>query len=520
MNDVQSGMLDLLIEIDDICSSNGITYYLGGGTALGAVRHQGFLPWDDDADLYITRDNWKKLLSVIDRELADNRELVCSERFPNYRNPIGRYMNLDSTWIYQSQMFSGAPSGQHIEFLILDPLPSNEALHRQYFGLFQVYNELMGSYFVVNRVVSRRRDIFDLELYKYWKSRMVEFGREAVLNELEDRLFCYTEDDCSFYHLRHGFEFHVYSKKNFGKQRYVPFETIELPVAEFAEGVFREAYGDSWKKIPDFENQVTHNPISSLEVPYTEYWRRSFSLIDREEVLDTQIRWKELSVELIPAKNQVADDYGKMKSFLDGVLSHYLYMSNDIAYTGSDFEKYYKMQACMDAEKNDFVFDVSPRFIEQAFSHWLRGGIYWKPLKLMGLSAFSSKFKSINQDYLNICTASRAIDASLDVGAYAEALKLAEPCGSEFRKLSPLADHAELASILNDGKISSDLLGRVESLLAQFPDYSYFKYVKALLLEGSDRCLALALYRELADKSFDGLIVLGAKARLKSLRGE
>ena len=54
MNEVQSNLYEMLIELDDICRKNDIIYYLAGGTALGAVRNQGFLPWDDDIDLYIT----------------------------------------------------------------------------------------------------------------------------------------------------------------------------------------------------------------------------------------------------------------------------------------------------------------------------------------------------------------------------------------------------------------------------------------------------------------------------------
>ena len=61
MKDVQKKLYDLLKKFDKICKDNDVEYYLAGGSALGAVRHKGFLPWDDDVDLFITRNNYIKL---------------------------------------------------------------------------------------------------------------------------------------------------------------------------------------------------------------------------------------------------------------------------------------------------------------------------------------------------------------------------------------------------------------------------------------------------------------------------
>ena len=80
MLDEQIGLLTLLKEFDSICRKHNITYYLEGGSLLGAVRHKGFLPWDDDIDLCITRSEWKKLLAVIDEDIARGGELADEVR--------------------------------------------------------------------------------------------------------------------------------------------------------------------------------------------------------------------------------------------------------------------------------------------------------------------------------------------------------------------------------------------------------------------------------------------------------
>ena len=60
MKQIQSKILEVMIYVDKLCRDNDIEYYIMGGTALGAVRHGGFIPWDDDLDVFMTPDNYEK----------------------------------------------------------------------------------------------------------------------------------------------------------------------------------------------------------------------------------------------------------------------------------------------------------------------------------------------------------------------------------------------------------------------------------------------------------------------------
>ena len=84
----QLELLKMLIDFDEICRSLNIKYWLSSGTLLGAVRHGGFIPWDDDVDVDMTRDDYKKLVKSFKE--TDKYALQTSQNDPYYFWPYAK----------------------------------------------------------------------------------------------------------------------------------------------------------------------------------------------------------------------------------------------------------------------------------------------------------------------------------------------------------------------------------------------------------------------------------------------
>ena len=115
----QLRMLELLEVIDVICRKHQIPYWLSSGTLIGAARHKGFIPWDDDLDIEMLRSDYLRLLKVLPQELPDNLALQTNETDPNYIFIYGKLRIRILIWKKQIHMtvFSIIPVSTLIFFL-------------------------------------------------------------------------------------------------------------------------------------------------------------------------------------------------------------------------------------------------------------------------------------------------------------------------------------------------------------------------------------------------------------------
>lgn len=124
---LQTVLLGILADIDSFCKENDIQYFLGGGSALGAVRHSGFIPWDDDMDINMTRENYDKFICLFPKMMSNKYWLHTPEYTNNYALLLGR-VRLKGTCVKTREDFFMDECGAFIDIFVVENTPNNKVL--------------------------------------------------------------------------------------------------------------------------------------------------------------------------------------------------------------------------------------------------------------------------------------------------------------------------------------------------------------------------------------------------------
>ena len=104
MTDLQKRILDIFREVRDILDRNGITYFAIGGTCIGAVRHGGFIPWDDDLDIAVPIEQFGRMLDLLKAELPPHLELYTGAERKHYRYIFVKVTDNRTTFIEKTEI--------------------------------------------------------------------------------------------------------------------------------------------------------------------------------------------------------------------------------------------------------------------------------------------------------------------------------------------------------------------------------------------------------------------------------
>lgn len=263
---LQKANIYILEEIDRICTKYKINYTLDSGTLLGAIRHGGFIPWDDDADIAMTRSNFEAFKRIVKRELSDKLEFIMPNEFQNGKvfydftprviyKPSNRYKKED-----RNDPYEGKLNHLWVDIFIIDKLPNIKLLKK--FTLFSqklIYLLSMG-----------HRKKLDLKKYKGMMKIAIFifsiFGNlisMKFLFRIQDKiskLFYKSKKNKSWYYSNYQPDYIdiEVSSKWYEKYIRIQFEDITLSVIDEYENVLQLVYGDYMTLPPKSERVPTH----------------------------------------------------------------------------------------------------------------------------------------------------------------------------------------------------------------------------------------------------------------------
>lgn len=266
---LQKVNLYILQEIDRICKKYKINYTLDSGTLLGAIRHGGFIPWDDDADIAMTRSNFEAFRRIVKRELSDKLEFIMPNEFKNGKvfydftpriiyKPSVRHKKNDKRDPYEGKL-----NHLWVDIFIIDKLPKSKPLQRlTLFSQKLIYLFSMGH---------RKK----LDLKKYKGSMKIAVSVFSIIGKiismkylfrLQDRLsklFYKSRKSSTLYYSNYQPDY-IDIKVNkdwYEKYLNIKFEDTVLSIIDEYDSVLQLVYGDYMTPPPKADRVPTHGSM-------------------------------------------------------------------------------------------------------------------------------------------------------------------------------------------------------------------------------------------------------------------
>ena len=267
MLNIQNVLVGYLLEFDRICRKHNIKYFLGGGTLLGAVRHEGFIPWDDDADIMMLREDYDKFLEIAQSELPEGLTLQTSKTDKYCHYPFAK-IRLDDTMfatkyskthgkmnngmafdIFAHDNTANSALGQklHLQFtLLIRAMIFNKWNHRK------INNKKKVQSFVANIL----KAIFPIRV-----SQWIQYRIFKIFKHKKNAKYLYDGMGRNVYH-------GAFPKSYLDEVIYVKIHGHDFPIPKEYDKYLTYLYGDYMKLPPASQRQTSH---SIVQLDMSEY---------------------------------------------------------------------------------------------------------------------------------------------------------------------------------------------------------------------------------------------------------
>lgn len=262
MTELQRALLSLFKRFDCVCRENNLRYYLCGGSALGAVRHQGFIPWDDDIDVVMPRKDFIKLVNDI--KLSDELDVYLDDQllFGTFVDKRVLVSHGDDEWDRNAPFLS-------LDITIADGAPSNSVrrwIHTTHVLMLFVAIKLKRIRYIQKtegmknrasrplkeKLLIRFGGVFNLLLRGVPEGRLV-----SAFYSSSGKYDFYSSDYVGAYCGRYRYK-EIFPKDVFGAGKPVQFEDIEARTYSKSEVYLSRIYGPDYMQLPSMSNRERH----------------------------------------------------------------------------------------------------------------------------------------------------------------------------------------------------------------------------------------------------------------------
>ena len=252
LNKLHQVELEILDKFVSICEKNKLNYFLTGGTMLGAVRHSGFIPWDDDIDIGMPRSDYDKFIKIAPKELGEDYYLDCSLYNKNYYLPFAKIKK-------NNTIFDEFPNVKNHKGIFIDIIPF-ENVSEINFSLriraIMVKNIMETMYYKnkIYKLKNTRKPLFVLLLSLFTKKRLMKIEKYFLTKD---------KNDNSKYLNALGGTYHYLKETNLREDLLPPkkilFEGREYNGMNKPDVYLSKIFGD-YMKLPPVDKRRNHMP--------------------------------------------------------------------------------------------------------------------------------------------------------------------------------------------------------------------------------------------------------------------
>lgn len=269
LEEFKAVQLDMLHELDRVCTLAGINYYLAYGTCLGAVRHKGYIPWDDDIDVFFPAKEMEKLME--NRHLFNEKYfLQCRYTDPEYQNMKYSLRDSSTSYFSDEEDCDDINHGMFIDLYVLYPYPDNflhahKLIIDSFILRFLYLKKAPANHGLLGRVGFK-------VLQTLYKGKRAERKIRKIENDLKNnggKKYCasFFGDDITPLSC---FKFPI---ECFGEPKRLQFEDFMAPCPTNPELICELTFGKTYMEYPPEDKRISRHHVlyMSNEKPYTEF---------------------------------------------------------------------------------------------------------------------------------------------------------------------------------------------------------------------------------------------------------
>lgn len=265
LDEIKETELNILVYIANICEQNNIRYYLMYGTLLGAVRHKGFIPWDDDIDISIPRKDYEKLKQILKNENNRIYTLVSWEHDKDYPYIFPKVIDTRTKLRERAFRHLNFQYGVYIDIFVMDGLPEDKLtrvlMEKRHKFLYQLIRYYYRNELDLNSM---------LRIIQPFYKRIINI--ESVKKKIDEMYLNYDFDESKLCRIQLGFTPDAYLRTEYFKDiSKKEFEGIMFNCPIDAHGCLVSEYDESYMELPSIEDRVSNHNFIEVEINGIKY---------------------------------------------------------------------------------------------------------------------------------------------------------------------------------------------------------------------------------------------------------